>query len=123
MEGEVQDTNRVVEDLKIGAKNMSGWLKLVGIVNIVLGAMSALSIVGIIFAWVPIWMGILLFQAGGKADEAQLQNRPEQLKIMLDKLRVYFLIQGIMIIVAIGFSIIGMLVFGLSIGSLMDQFN
>jgi len=123
MEGEIQDTNRVVEDLKFGAKNMSGWLKLVGVVNIIIGAMSALSIVGIIFAWVPIWMGVLLFQAGGKADEAQLQNRPEQLKIMLDKLRLYFLIQGVLIIVSIIFTVIGMFIFGLSIGSLMEQFN
>ena len=75
MDQPVQGQNPVLERLAFSAKNMSVWVKLMGILNIIGGALSALTIVGIIIAWAPIWMGVLLFQAGSRADEAQVAKR------------------------------------------------
>ena len=41
--------------------NMTGWLKFLGIILIIAGGLYALTLVGIIIAWLPIWLGILIF--------------------------------------------------------------
>ena len=85
----------VVSRLQNISINMNGWLKFLGIINIISGALTALSLVGIIIAWLPIWLGVLLIQAGNRASNAQIQNDPEELVPMMEKLRLYFILQGI----------------------------
>lgn len=92
--------------------NMTGWLKFIGIVLIIMGALVALSIVGIIIAWLPIWLGILLLQAGNKADSANMTKNPAELVLMMDKLRLFFVIYGVLIIVYIAITILGFIFFG-----------
>lgn len=88
----------------------AGWMKFIGILSIIGGALSALSIVGIIIAWLPIWMGIVLFQAGGAASAAGLTKDEVKLAEAISKLRLYFVIMGITVIVGIAFSILGILI-------------
>jgi len=57
------ESTNIVQDLQNSALKMTGWLKFVGIVTIVSGALAALSVIGIVFAWIPIWLGVLLMQA------------------------------------------------------------
>ena len=42
--------------------NGSLWMKLAAVLMIIAGALQALTIIGILWAWVPIWMGVLLFR-------------------------------------------------------------
>jgi hypothetical protein len=107
--------------LKVSARNMAGWLKFLGIVNIVSGAFTAISLVGIIVAWLPIWLGVVLLQAAGKATNANISDDPQELVIMMDKLRLYFIIQGVLIIIGIGAVIIGAIVFGTMFPMMMDS--
>ncbi len=88
----------------------AGWMKFIGIVSIIVGALEALSIVGIIIAWLPIWMGIVLFQAGGAASAAGIAKDETKLVEATSKLRLYFVIMGITVIVGIVFSILTTLV-------------
>ncbi|MGD9899319.1 MAG: DUF5362 family protein [Calditrichaceae bacterium] len=123
MEISAQDQTKLLNDLKISALNMSGWLKFVGIVTIIGGIIPALSIIGILIAWLPIWLGVLLWQAGSRASDAQLRNNPLELMIMLDKLRLYFVVQGILIIIIFGGLLIGLMALGFSLPSLFDLIN
>ena len=123
MDQPVQAQNPVLDRLIFTAKNMSIWVKLLGIINIISGALTALTLVGIIIAWLPIWLGILLFQAGSRADEALASKRPDQLITMMEKLRLFFLIQGVMIIVMFGVGILAFLIFGASMITMFDQMN
>ena len=50
--------------------NAKGWLKFLGILAIINGALTALSIVGVLIAWLPIWMGVLAVQASGRYRDA-----------------------------------------------------
>lgn len=92
--------------LKQTAQNMSAWLKFLGIVNIVSGAITAISIVGLLIAWLPIWMGVLLFQAGERATNAQRSEDFSYLAQMMDKLKTYFVINAVLIIVVLAFVLI-----------------
>ncbi len=123
MEISAQDQTKLLNDLKISALNMSGWLKFVGIVTIIGGIITALSIIGILMAWLPIWLGVLLWQAGSRASDAQLRNNPLELMIMLDKLRLYFVVQGILIIIIFGGMLIGLMALGFNLPSLIDLIN
>jgi hypothetical protein len=121
MEATAAERSPVVDALRQNARNMAGWLKFLGIINIISGAFTALSIFGIIFAWLPIWLGVLLIQAASKASEASLKPDGQELVMMMDKLRLYFVIQGIMMLIIIGIVIIGIISFGAMLPVIIDS--
>lgn len=123
MDQPVQAQSPVLDKLALSAKNMAVWAKFIGIVNIIVGALTALSLVGIIIAWLPIWMGVILFQAGSRADQAHTSKKYDQLIPMMDKLRMYFLVQGILVIVMIAVSILSFVIFGAGMFAMFDQMN
>ncbi len=101
-----------LNQLKAIAGNMATWMKFLGIMYILQGAFAAISILGILIAWLPLWLGILLFQAGNRASSAVLGNNPQQLIAMLDKLRLYFIINGIIFIIMLAFMVISIIFLG-----------
>lgn len=87
---------------------MSGWLKFVGAITILSAVPAALSIFGLVIAWLPIWLGILLIQAGSAAkreDERDLLR-------LIEKLKTYFIIQGLLLLLAIATIVIVSIFFG-----------
>ncbi|MEJ2049764.1 MAG: DUF5362 family protein [Calditrichota bacterium] len=107
------------------SNNMTGWLKFLGIINIIQGAITIISTIGIgiIIAWLPIWLGILLLQAGSKITAARFSNNQAELITMMDKLRLYFIIQGVLIIVILALAIIGVFVFGSMLSGFLHNFQ
>ena len=85
-----------------------GWLKLLGVLSIVYGILAMLTIVGIIFAWLPIWLGVLLYQAAGLADSAYISGDEKALTAALGKLKTYITISGVLALLGLVF---GALVF------------
>ncbi|MCK4420429.1 hypothetical protein KAW18_10755 [candidate division WOR-3 bacterium] len=92
--------NVIEQDLINTTKDMSGWLKLVGIVSIIGGVLSALSIVGIIVAWLPIWQGALLVRAANGSQEVG-RGEIGSLSKVLGPLKTFFIIQGVLILLGI----------------------
>jgi len=112
------------------AKSMAGWMKFMGIMTIIGGGLQALSIVGIVIAWLPIWMGVVLVRAGSKAGEYADKGDSASLEGLTGQLKTYFTISGIMMIVSFAVMLIGgiisaILIAGgmLSSDSLMDMFR
>ena len=77
------------------------WMKLLGVMMIISGALQVLTIIGILWAWLPIWLGVLLFQAAGAAEEASAGGDVAAATRATDKLRVFFMIQGILMLIAL----------------------
>src|SRR5690606_20838927 len=46
------------------------WMKLLAVMMIITGALQVLTIIGILWAWLPIWLGVLLFQSASAAEQA-----------------------------------------------------
>ncbi len=78
-----------------------GWMKLIGVLMIIYGAIMVLTIVGILFCWLPIWIGILLLRAASSAEMAQLSGDKFQLVEALSKLKTYFTIYGILALIGL----------------------
>ncbi|MCD6125202.1 DUF5362 domain-containing protein [bacterium] len=105
---ELQD--QVWEQLVVSATKSKGWMKFLGIIMIISGALTAISIVGILWAWIYIWLGILLLQAGNKATELLASKSPENLVEYQSKLSSFFQITGILTIVALGLAVIALII-------------
>ncbi len=93
-------------DARTRARGMAGWMKFLGVVNIVAGALNALSIVGILWAWLPIWLGIILVQAGSRACEYVERGDAAALAALMGRLKTYFVVNGVLIIVALALSVL-----------------
>jgi hypothetical protein len=108
MDGQVNDQTSVVKELIVPLYQCKGWMKLVGVMSILGGALYALSIIGIIIAWLPIWMGVLLFQSANAIELAYLGGDRNAMTRSLAKLKTYFIITGVLTLIGI---VIGILMF------------
>lgn len=90
----------------------TGWIKFLGIMTIIGGVLTALTITGIIVAWLPIWLGVTYLQAAGRISEGYQNSNTELLAQGNDKLRLAFKIIGITMIVYIVFFVVAFLAMG-----------
>jgi hypothetical protein len=113
---ETQAGNSIIKSLSLPLYQSRGWMKLLGVMMILYGAIIALSIVGIIIAWLPIWLGILLFQTASSAEEAQINDSEDELLAALKRLKTYFTIMGVLTLIGLIFALLSLF---LGIGGLM----
>lgn len=96
---------QTVQQLSVPIYQAKGWLKFLGVLSIIAGVGQALSIVGILFAWLPIWMGVLMFQAGSNIESAaQFGDKFAFLRSM-GSLKTYFVLQGVLSLIGILISV------------------
>lgn len=91
------------------------WLNVVGWLFVVSGVLNALTLVGVVVAWIPIWCGVMLIGAANAAGRLGMSRTNDDLFQFVDKIRTYFAITGIMAVIAIVGSILVMAIFGASI--------
>ena len=91
------------------------WMQLIGVMMIIYGVITALSIVGIIVAWIPIWAGVVLMQAAGAVHRAYTDSEPQEASYAMGKLRVYFTIFGVLTLLGLILMIASM-IFGIGAG-------
>lgn len=89
------------------------WMKLLGVLLIIDGVIMLISIVGIIFCWLPIWLGVIIFKAAGDA-EAASGGAPRQLGDYVLKINRFFLISGILALIYLIVGLILFFVFGMA---------
>lgn len=78
-----------------------GWMKFVGVAEIVSGVGLALTVMGLLVAWLPVWMGVVLFKAAGHTRRAVEESDPASLRAALDQLRTFFVLGGIQAILGV----------------------
>lgn len=83
------------------ARAMSGWVKFIGIVTIAGGCLQALTVFGLVIAWLPIWMGVVLLKAGTKAGEYAEKGDFTSLEGLTGQLKTYYIISGVMMIISL----------------------
>ena len=75
------------------------WMKLLGGALVGIGILNALTIVGLFIAWLFLWLGMLLWQAASQIDSAFPQGKEIPLSIAFEKLRRFFVVSGIAVLV------------------------
>lgn len=84
------------------------WMKLLAVLAIIDGVLMVFSIWGILIAWLPIWLGVVLFQAASALDRAEGGDGAAAAQAM-GKLRTFFTIAGVTAIVLLIVGLLGML--------------
>lgn len=102
----------VVKNLCFPVYQSRNWMKLLGVLSIISGIFSAISIVGIVICWLPIWLGALLFGAANKIEAAYYSGDEQQAVDALSKIQKFFFLSGIVSLISIVLSVIGVLMFG-----------
>lgn len=102
------DLRSIVEPLYRG----KFWIQLLGVVSIIYGVLIALSIVGLLIAWIPVWSGILLMQIAGAATRVHVSGDAVEMHAIMAKLKLYFTIFGVLMLLGIIIAVLGM-VFGI----------
>jgi hypothetical protein len=94
-----------------GAK---GWMKFLGVLMIIYAVLMTIMTfgIGLIIAWLPFWIGLLLFKAAGSVELAATSGDKQALVEAMTKLKTYFTIYGILALIGIVVSVIAMIVFG-----------
>jgi len=108
MEAAQNNESGIVRELSLPLSQGKGWMKLVGILAIISGIFTALTLFGIVVAWLPIWMGVLLFQSASAIDEAQMAGDKEAMVKAMAKLKTYFIIMGVVTLISVAFMALGM---------------
>ena len=123
MEQANTDQTNLIKEVSTPIYQARGWMKFLGVLMIIVGVFYALTIVGIIIAWLPIWMGIVLYQAGSSSEQAFFNGDKFSLLKSLNQIKLYFTIMGILTLIGIVLTVIGMIMFivgGLAFGEYFD---
>ena len=112
MEEAAATEQNVVSAVSAPLNQAKTWIKVVGVVSILEGVLMAITLFGLVIAWLPIWLGVMLFQVATNIEKANASSDQAALMLAMDKLRLFFTILGIFSIVAIVLGILAS-VFGL----------
>jgi len=94
MQGDME--RGIIQQVSTPLYESRGWMKLSGILMIINGVLVALSLVGILIAWIPIWMGVVLYKSATSVEPAQEQGHRFSLIESLSNLKTYFTIMGVL---------------------------
>ncbi|GAA0565631.1 DUF5362 family protein [Halomonas salifodinae] len=86
------------------------WMQLTGVMLILAGAITAISIIGLLVAWIPVWAGVVLMQTAGAAQRAYDGSDAREMKFAMGKLKTYFTIFGVLALIYLVLGIGGMLI-------------
>ncbi|MEN8041782.1 MAG: DUF5362 domain-containing protein [Actinomycetota bacterium] len=108
LEGQVptQPAQRIIQPIY----ESKGWMKFLGILSIVYGVLAALTIVGLVFAWLPIWIGVLLTKSAKKAEEAHRDGNEADAVESLSRIKTMFTIYGVMSIIGLVMTVLYLVV-------------
>jgi hypothetical protein len=83
--------------------NAKGWMKFLGILNIIIGILNCLTCIGAIIGWLPIWMGVIIIKASNNLNDATLGNTGSNIFEATQRIKTFFTIYGVLsILILIG---------------------
>ncbi len=117
------ENKEMIQELNLPLYQAKGWMKLLGVLSFIYGVLSIFTIVGIIFCWLPIWVGILLFKAGSEAELAQSTGDKVHFVEALNKIKTTITIYGVLALIGLIVGGLSLLIAGGSIFSALSAFK
>ena len=92
---------KLVQEVSMPLFESKGWIKFLGILMIFHGLFLSLSIIGLLIAWLPVWMGVLLIKVSTKIEQAKYSGNKTDMLEAQKNLATYFTISGIVALISI----------------------
>ena len=86
------------------------WIRIVGILLIIYAVLQALTIFGLIIAWLPFWLGLLLIRAADASNNLAESEDSDYAYELAEQLGKFFKITGIAWIVILTIAFVMILV-------------
>lgn len=99
-----------LKKLFVPISSRTGWIRFLGIFLIVYGVLIALSIIGIVVAWIPVWLGLLLIRIADASNSLKISNDSDYASQLLENLGKFFKISGILTLVTLVLSLVFFLI-------------
>ncbi len=81
------------------------WIRLVAILFAINAVLTALTVVGLLIAWLPAWIAYVLWKAADGVQNAAGGGEAAELEASLRHLGTYFTILGVLIIIGMLFAL------------------
>ncbi len=107
-----QNGSALVREISRPLNEVRTWMQFTGLALILLGALSILSLWGILICWIPIWLGVLLIKTAGDIEASHRSGESVSLIEALKRMKTFFIILGVMMALELFMILIGMLVLG-----------
>lgn len=107
----------IVSNVMRPLSDAAGWMKLLGTLSIIQGVLIAITIVGLIIAWLPIWVGVLMRRAAAESETANRTGQEVHATAATTSLQTIFKIYGIIALIMIVFWVIGIIFFIIALAS------
>jgi hypothetical protein len=78
------------------------WMKFLAVLGFVAGGLYTITIVGVVVAWIPILIGVFVWQAASAAEAAHSAGSVVDARRSLDRLRLVFITYGVLAALTIG---------------------
>ena len=108
MEQQANDPSALLREVGSPLYQGRGWIKFLGVMSVIQGIVAAFTLVGILVAWLPIWVGVVLYQSASKMERAYATGDKGVFYESMDKLKLYFMIQGVITLLGIIIAIFAM---------------
>ena len=102
--------NMTVMNVMRPLSDAAGWMKLLAVLSIISGIFIALSIIGLLIAWLPIWIGVLLLRAANDSQNAVRSGSEVEAVSATGNLSTIFKIYGIVTAIYLGLAVLGTLI-------------
>lgn len=117
--GSVPTASVGVREIAAPLHRARGWMRFVGLAEIVSGLALAATVVGLLAAWIPVWAGVVLLKAAGNARRAVEDSAPEALAAGLRQLHTFFVLSGVQALLLVATIVTSVLVGGAAISSFL----
>jgi hypothetical protein len=88
---------------------VAGWMKLLAVLTVASAVVSVIaSLWSLLFVWLPIWSSVLLYAAATRVTSANSTGSEAELVAALDRLRLYFLITGVVALIGLVLVVVAM---------------
>jgi len=100
------DESKLIKQVSAPLFSSRRWMKFVGIMLIVTGVVYAISIVGLLVSWIPIWLGIILISAANRMETAYTYGDKYSFIEAQTKVGSYFTIFGILMLIGLVLTVV-----------------
>jgi len=100
------DESKLIKQVSAPLFSSRRWMKFVGIMLIVTGVVYAISIIGLLLAWIPIWLGIILISAANRLEVAYTHSDKYSFIEAQTKVGSYFTIFGVLMLIGLVLTVV-----------------
>jgi hypothetical protein len=113
------ETDQTIAQIALPLFNAKGWMKFLAVLMIIYGVMMVFTIWGILLCWLPIWIGVSLYQAATAVERAYISQQTDELVRAMMRLKTFFTVQGVLMLITLVLSVAGFLMMGFGMFAMM----